>query len=98
MSSDVDILLATFNPKPALIRRAIQSVVDQTYENWTLHIVQDGGNDLARLIDTPDDPRFHVLWIPHQGKAAALNRALRGSRATFVAYLDDDDVWYPNHL
>ena len=99
MTSTVDILLPTFDPKPALLRRAIQSVIDQTHDNWSLCVVQDGGDrSLAEIIGEPRDPRVHLLSIRHQGKAAALNHGLKQGDAKYVAYLDDDDIWYPNHL
>jgi glycosyltransferase involved in cell wall biosynthesis len=99
MTSDVDILLPTFDPKPTFVRRAIQSVIDQTHDNWSLYVVQDGGETaLTESIQAPGDARVHLLSVPHQGKAAALNHALKHGGAKYVAYLDDDDIWYPNHL
>jgi glycosyltransferase involved in cell wall biosynthesis len=99
MTSSVDILLPTFDPKPALIRRAIRSVIDQTHGDWSLFVIQDGGEIApTQIIEAPDDARVHFLSIPRQGKAAALNHAMKQGRAKYVAYLDDDDVWYPNHL
>jgi glycosyltransferase involved in cell wall biosynthesis len=99
MTSNVDIILPTFNPKPEFIDRAIQSVINQTYDDWSLYIVQDGGEeDLKDIIERSGDSRVHFLSIPHQGKAAALNYAIAQGGAKFVAYLDDDDIWYPNHL
>jgi glycosyltransferase involved in cell wall biosynthesis len=99
MTSDVDILLPTFAPNPALIRRAIQSVIDQTHDNWSLYVVQDGGETpLTQIVGDPGDPRVQFLSIPRQGKAAALNHAVQRGSAKYVAYLDDDDIWYPSHL
>jgi glycosyltransferase involved in cell wall biosynthesis len=99
MTSNVDILLPTFQPNPVFIHRAIQSVIDQTHDNWSLYIVQDGGDiTLTQILGEPRDPRVHFLSIPHQGKAAALNHAMKHGHGKYVAYLDDDDIWYPNHL
>jgi glycosyltransferase involved in cell wall biosynthesis len=99
MTSSVDILLPTFNPRPTFIRRAIQSVIAQSHDNWSLYVVQDGGEkDLTQTIDSLGDERIRFLPIPHRGKAAALNHAINYGRATYVAYIDDDDIWYPNHL
>jgi len=99
MTPNVDILLPTFDPSPTFLRRAIQSVIDQTYENWSLYVVHDGGNrPLTQIIGDPGDARVHFMSIPRQGKAAALNHAVRDGSAKYVAYLDDDDIWYPSHL
>src|SRR5262245_11912193 len=99
MTSIVDILLPTLDPKPTFIRRAIQSVIDQTHDNWSLYVVQDGGEiALAQTIEADGDARVHFLSIPRRGKAAALNHAMKHGSSKYVAYLDDDDIWYPNHL
>jgi len=91
--------LPTRNPEPGLLRRAIRSVLDQTYDDWLLHVVQDGGGaDATHGIEEFRDARIKYFSIPHQGKAAALNQAIAHGSAPYVAYLDDDDVWYSNHL
>ena len=95
----VDILVSSYNPRAPLVKRAIESIVAQTYPNWHLHLINDGSPvDFAPILQTLHDPRISFYDRPHQGKAAALNYALRHCHGALVAYLDDDDIWYPQHL
>lgn len=94
---EVCVLMATYNRR-ATLAEAIQSVLDQTFTDWNLLVVNDGGEDVADIITQFDDPRIRYLNRPHQGKAAALNAAIEASQSRFIAYLDDDDRFLPNHL
>jgi glycosyltransferase involved in cell wall biosynthesis len=95
----VDIIMPTYNPDLSLIRRAIQSIVNQEFRDWKLFIVKDGGEaDLSGILREFNDSRINDYEIPHSGKSVALNYAISKGQAKYVAYLDDDDLWYPNHL
>lgn len=67
-------------------------------ENWELIIVQDGGNDVRDIIEKNHDPRIKLYKIEHGGKARALNFGFSKSAGKYIAYLDDDDYYLPNHL
>jgi glycosyltransferase involved in cell wall biosynthesis len=95
----VDIIMPTYNPDLPLIKRAIQSITAQTYTNWTLFVAKDGGEvDLAPLMNELKDERIQFIELPHRGKSVSLNTAISMGSAPYIAYLDDDDIWYPNHL
>lgn len=91
------ILMTTYN-RPGIIANAIQSVIDQTFKDWNLIIVNDGGEDISEVIKTFDDTRIKYFNIPHRGKSYALNFAIANSQSRYIAYLDDDDKYHPNHL
>jgi ubiquinone/menaquinone biosynthesis C-methylase UbiE len=93
----VDIMMATFNGRK-YIRKAIKSVLNQTYDNWNLFVVNDGGEDIEDIIIEFNDSRIKYIVTEHNGKAHALNIGLNISAAEFVTYLDDDDILYPIHL
>ena len=98
-SNEVDIIMPTYNTKLHLLERAVKSVIDQRLPSWRLIIVKDGGNvDITNVIDRIKDPRIEIFEITHSGKPTALNFALSKCKAKYIAYLDDDDIWYPNHL
>jgi tetratricopeptide (TPR) repeat protein len=62
-------------------------------------IINDGGTDVRRVVEGFNDPRLKYLNLAeNRGKAACLNLGLERARGSYVAYLDDDDIWYPNHL
>lgn len=93
----VTVILPTFNRR-AFLPAAIRSVFDQTFRNWRLLVVNDGGEDVSDVIASFGDPRIEGHDRPHLGKAAALNYGLGLVRSKYVAYMDDDDLVYPDHL
>lgn len=93
----IDILMPTYNGRQ-YIRNAIKSVINQTYRNWNLVVVNDGGEDVADIIDEFRDTRIKYITAEHKGKAHALNVGIRNSSGKFISYLDDDDILYPIHL
>lgn len=77
---------------------AVQSVIEQRYSNWQLTIVHDGGGN-----DFPQDDRILEIYyrdIPRHNDygAWARNLAIARGQAEWIAYLDDDDIFLPNHL
>lgn len=95
--SIIDIIMPTFNGRGS-IRRAIKSVVGQTYQNWNLIVVNDGGEDVKDIIDEFCDSRIKYVYSEHKGKSHALNVGIASSSGEFIGYLDDDDLFYPIHL
>jgi GT2 family glycosyltransferase len=94
----VSIVMATRN-REKMITNAINSVVNQTYKNWELLVVNDGGIDLQKIIDGFEDSRIKYFNVKeHQGKSHANNLAIKNSKGEIIAYLDDDDRWRQNHL
>lgn len=92
-----DIVLPTVGRKS--LATAIRSVIDQAHQDWHLTIVHDGGT----AVDFPEDDRILEIYyrdIPCHNDYGAWARNLAISRGTseWIAYLDDDDVWLPNHL
>ena len=85
--------------RPGTIRGAIRSVLSQTYGNLELIVVNDGGADVGYLVSQFDDPRIRYVGLDRNGgKSRANNAAIDSARGEVIAYLDDDDVWYPDHL
>ncbi len=87
--------------RPLFLERALLSVVSQTFGDFELIVVNDGGDPGAveRLVADCGDPRVRVLHVDESsGMEAASNRALRESDSTYVAIHDDDDTWAPEFL
>lgn len=95
----VSVIVPTFN-RPELLCRAIDSVLAQTLQDFEIIVVNDGGIDVAGWIGSRDAlGRIRLLRHPtNRGMSAARNTGLRAARGTYVAYLDDDDIFYPNHF
>ena len=80
--------------------RAIQSVLAQTYPFFELLIIDDASSDkTSELIKQFKDPRVRYFKLnKNVGGAAARNYGLRKARGELIAYLDDDNAWYPEFL
>lgn len=93
----VSVLMATRNRRE-LLPQAIDSVLRQTHAAWELVIVNDGGESVADVIEGYEDPRIISVDGPKRSKGGCINAAFTRSTGEYVAYLDDDDVWRPDHL
>ena len=94
----VSVLMPTYN-RPKYFYNALASVLNQSYENIQVIVVNDGGEDVSDIVDSFYDSR--VVFInrkENRGKAHSLNEALEKTEGKYIAYLDDDDVFYPNHI
>ena len=88
----VTILVATRN-RPAMLRRAVRSALDQTVDDLEVVVVDDHSSPPAEV---PDDPRVRLIRLPDRaGVAGARNAGLREARGDYVAVLDDDDELLP---
>lgn len=87
------VAIPTFNRKPFL-RKCIRSVLEQSYNNFEVIIIDDGSTDgTERLITSCKDKRINYFYQENHGVAYARNRALKLSKGSFIAFLDSDDWW-----
>ncbi len=94
----VTVVLPTYN-RPQYLAEAINSVVGQTFQNWELIVLNDGGVDVADVVAKFADPR--IIYCPdtaNYGSAKRCNQGMNMARGEYVTYLDDDDIYYPNHV
>lgn len=94
----VSVLMPTYN-RPRYLREAIESVLRQTYPNFEIILVRDGGISVSEVVKHFNDPR--IIFIDreqNQGKPYSLNEAIDRAKGKYVCYLDDDDIYYPNHI
>jgi glycosyltransferase involved in cell wall biosynthesis len=94
----VTVLVPTFNRRRYLAG-ALASVVRQSYRNLQIIVINDGGEDVSDIVNSFGDER--LIFIDrkeNRGKAHSLNEALLRAEGKYVAYLDDDDLYYPNHI
>ena len=95
---DVAILMTVYNGMPHLAD-AIQSIKDQTLQDWKFVIVNDGSTDGTReFLDQIDDSRFVIVHQENTGTAGAANHGLEHVDTPFVARMDDDDISLPERL
>ncbi|MFC0082672.1 glycosyltransferase family 2 protein [Aciditerrimonas ferrireducens] len=85
--------------RPRLLADALGSLLAQTRSDWRAIVVHDGPLPATDLALVPTDPRIELLALEEpRGAAAARNRALPLVGTPFVAFLDDDDRFRPDHL
>lgn len=93
----VTVVIPTYN-RSSLLPRALASVAAQTFCDYDVVIVNDGGDWPAWNEFSLPGSSIRVFHQQRSGPAAARNAALAYSDSEFVAYLDDDDEWQPDHL
>ena len=94
------IIITTCNQADAL-RYAIESVICQTFENFELWVIGDECSDHSEdIVNSFCDARIFWLNTPHKvgDKSRLIYEATRRARGEYIAYLDDTDLWLPNHL
>ena len=95
----ISIIMAAYNAEKT-INSAIQSVLEQTYENWELIVVDDCSKDLTvQIVNSYEDPRIHVLRNErNSGVSLSRKRGLDAAKGNWIAVLDSDDMWTPDKL
>lgn len=96
---EVSVVIPT-RGRPELLLRAVRSVLDQTMANLECIIVVDGPEaaTTAAIATLEDDRVRSFILAVRSGASAARNAGARSSRAKWVAFLDDDDEWFPSKL
>lgn len=96
----VSIIMPSYNTAQ-YIEKTIKSVLDQTYTNWELLIVDDCSTDNTDEVvkNYLTDKRINYLKNEqNSGAAVSRNRALREAKGQWIAFLDSDDLWMPEKL
>lgn len=101
----VSVILTTYKRSDKIVKRAIDSVLNQTYSDWELFVVDDspcdyaGRKAIAKLVNSYRDKR--IKYIPlekNMGACFARNKGIELSSGEFTCFLDDDDAWVDTKL
>ena len=95
----VSVILPTYN-RPEKLVEAIKSVLEQSYQNFEIIVINDAGADVENIISFLNQ-RKNITYMKHsqnRGLAAARNSGIKVARGKYIAYLDDDDIYYPDHI
>jgi glycosyltransferase involved in cell wall biosynthesis len=99
MPPTVSVVIPVFN-RPVAVRRAIESVLAQTFQDFEIIVVDDGStDDTAASVSGVEDPRVMLIRHPcKRGGSAARNTGIKASSGLYIAFLDSDDEWLPLKL
>lgn len=84
------------------LKEAVQSVLNQSYTNYEIIIVDDGSTDssnqVIKQLQQIAPEKIDAIFQKNQGQGAAFNTAFKASSGDIIAFLDADDIWLPNKL
>jgi glycosyltransferase involved in cell wall biosynthesis len=95
----VSIIIPAFNTA-GMISECLDSVFSQSYDNFEAIVINDGSPDTPELEQVLQPYLDRIVYIRQENKraAGARNTAIRRARGEFLAFLDSDDTWLPDHL
>lgn len=100
MNQLVSIIIPCYNAE-MFIAETIKSVINQTYSNWEIIIVNDGSTDNSATIlnqFSEKDNRIQLINKPNSGVSDTRNKGLEVANGEFITFLDADDVWHITNL
>lgn len=94
----VSIIMPAYNAEKT-IAESIQSVLNQTFRDWELIIINDGSSDsTSTIVIAYEDPRIILLEQDNSGVAEARNNGIKNASGKMIAFLDSDDLWLKTKL
>ncbi len=95
----VSVVITTYN-RCEVLKRAILSVINQTYKNLEIIIIDDASTDAtSKAVSLIDDSRLKYIAHPKNlGVSIARNTGIQSSTGEYIAFLDDDDEWLPQKV
>ena len=98
----ISVIMAVYNTDFLIVKRAIDSVLKQTFQDFELLIIDDGSNNCSQklILDYVIKNENKVTYLRHknQGQSASVNRAILLANGQFITVIDADDEYKPNHL
>lgn len=99
----VSAVIITHKRHPSILKRAIDSVYVQTYQDFELFVIDDAPDytrhaDIVALTQQYDSRLQYIINSGKKGPAGSRNLGISVAKGTFIAFLDDDDEWLPNKL
>ncbi len=96
-SPKVSVIIPTYNRAENVVQ-AINSVLNQTYTNLEIIVVDDGSTDNTKEALGPYMGEICYIYQPNSGPSVARNRGVGQATSEFIAFLDSDDIWLPEKV
>lgn len=97
MPPTVSVIIPTYN-RANYVQQAVESVLNQTYKDYEIIVIDDGSTDDTKLSLEKYADRVKYIYQENQKVAAARNNGIRHSQGKYIAFLDSDDLWLPQKL
>lgn len=94
---NISVIIPTYN-RAFFLKKAIDSVLFQTYQDFELIVVDDGSNDGTGNIISQYKDEIKYIYQENKGPASARNRGIEEAQGNFIAFLDSDDRWRSDKL
>lgn len=104
MNELISCIITTYKRPVEILKRAVDSVVNQTYSNKELIVINDAPDDtklaqqIGDLLNSYDAVIKYIIHERNQGACAARNTGISNAAGKYIAFLDDDDEWLPEKL
>ena len=97
-TSFFSVVIPLYNKELSIIS-TIESVLKQTFEDFEIVVVNDGSTDnSASRVKSIENSKIRLINKPNGGVSSARNRGIMEAKSKYIALLDGDDIWFPNHL
>ena len=94
----LSVIIPLYN-KESYIKNTLRSVLEQNFTDFEIIIVNDGSTDNSlEIVSSFKDERIQVIHQPNSGASSSRNKAIQSAKTQYIAFLDADDFWFPNHL
>ncbi len=93
----ISAIIPVFN-RQEYIKRSIESVLDQSFRDFELIVVDDGSSDLTPTILKSYNEKIRVITTKNRGVSSARNRGIKEARGEWICFLDSDDIWLKDKL
>jgi glycosyltransferase involved in cell wall biosynthesis len=93
----VSVVISTYN-SAQFLPATVESVLAQTFKDYELIIVDDGSTDNTQEVLAPYRGRLNYIYQENKKYSRARNTGIRAASSQYIAFLDSDDVWYPEKL
>ncbi|MBM3703409.1 MAG: glycosyltransferase family 2 protein, partial [Actinobacteria bacterium] len=93
----VSVIIPTYN-RDKYITLAIDSVLNQTFKDYEIIVIDDGSTDNTQIVLKPYRDKIIYIYQKNSGVSAARNAGIRIAKGEWLAFLDSDDEWQPTYL
>ncbi len=93
------VIIPTYN-RAVMLYKSISAVVNQTFEDWELIVIDDASNDNTYKV-VSDFENYKIKYVKNElniERSASRNKGIELAKGKYICFLDSDDIWRPNHL